>query len=66
MFSCYFFFFLYFLLQQTWAKREAIARMKVVEEGGEIEFGKYYGPGDGNVAYEASEDVGEPPKVAEK
>lgn len=26
----------------TWAKREAVAREKVLENGGEIEFGKYY------------------------
>jgi hypothetical protein len=27
---------------QSWARREAIARMKIKEEGGEVEFGKYY------------------------
>ena len=27
---------------QEWARREAIAREKVMEEGGEIEFGKWY------------------------
>jgi hypothetical protein len=27
---------------QAWARREALAREKVVENGGEIEFGKWY------------------------
>eukprot|EP01041_Mallomonas_annulata_P012784 gene12783-26954_t len=27
---------------QMWAKREALAREKIIENGGEIEFGKYY------------------------
>jgi hypothetical protein len=27
---------------QTWARREAEAREKIIEKGGEIEYGKYY------------------------
>lgn len=27
---------------QEWARREAIARKKVVDNGGEVKFGKYY------------------------
>ena len=30
------------LQSQAWARREALARMKIREEGGEVEFGKYY------------------------
>ena len=29
-------------IYQAWARREALAREKVVEAGGEIEFGKWY------------------------
>ena len=31
------------LCMKGWARQEALAREKVIEEGGEIEFGKYYG-----------------------
>lgn len=32
---------------RSWARREALAREKVVEEGGELEFGKFYSSKDG-------------------
>lgn len=47
-FKVKFFYFLYiyhlssFLSVQLWARNEAIARQKIRESGGEIEFGKFY------------------------
>eukprot|EP01033_Poteriospumella_lacustris_P016417 gene16417-11736_t len=49
-----------------WAKREAEARLNILEEGGEVQFGKYYSQdGAHQAAYEHSDDDGETPKVAE-
>lgn len=46
-----------------WARREAIARESVKENGGEIEFGKYYQ----NAEYELSGDQGDAmPTILEK
>ncbi len=40
--------------------------MKIIEEGGEVEFGKYYsGDPRGRINFEHSEDVGETPKKAD-
>lgn len=32
---------------REWARREALARERVVEEGGELEFGKFYSSKEG-------------------
>ena len=32
---------------REWARREALAREKIVEEGGELEFGKFYSGKEG-------------------
>ena len=32
---------------REWARREALAREKIIEEGGEIEFGKFYSSKEG-------------------
>jgi hypothetical protein len=37
-----FIYLIVFLLFQAWARREAIAREKIMENGGEVEFGKWY------------------------
>ena len=38
---------------REWAKKEALAREKVIENGGEIEFGKYYSKSE----FEPAEDL---------
>ena len=34
---------------REWARREAVARERIVEEGGELEFGKFYSSKEGYV-----------------